>query len=153
MPGSVQNRLPQVFSYFDCTDYFEETDISGRPKGLLTCALNKKKLGAQRRMSAWDHVTLLWSYVFRQNPNVHGGYFEGYLCRQIIYRLACLGFDATVAAYGQISQGPKVFIRSKATCAAPLREVLSPCRGLRPHHVQRDRIGSWEVSRPAVRVV
>ena len=67
--------------------------------------------------------------------------------------LACLGFDATVAAYGQISQGPRVFIRSKATCAAPLREVLSPCRGLRPHHVQRDRIGSWEVSRPAVRVV
>ena len=31
-------------------------------------------------------------------------------------------------------------------CAALLREVLSPCRGLRPHHVQRDRIGSWEVS-------
>src|SRR4029078_2541099 len=39
---------------------------------------------------------------------------------------------------------PSVSIRSKATCAAPLSEVLSPCRGLRPHHVQRDRIGSWE---------
>ena len=38
------------------------------------------------------------------------------------------------------------FIRSKATCAASLCEVLSPCRGLRPHHVQRDRIGSWEIS-------
>ena len=38
------------------------------------------------------------------------------------------------------------FIRSKATCAAPLSEVLSPCRGRRPHHVQKDRIGSWEVS-------
>ena len=25
-------------------------------------------------------------------------------------------------------------------------EVLSPCRGRRPHHVQRDRIGTWEVS-------
>src|SRR6516165_506678 len=46
----------------------------------------------------------------------------------------------------QTSQGPRVFIRSKATCAAPLCEVLSPCRGLRPHHVQRDRTGSWEVS-------
>ena len=23
-PGSVQNRLPEVFSYFDCSDYFEE---------------------------------------------------------------------------------------------------------------------------------
>ena len=27
-------------------------------------------------------------------------------------------------------QGPRVSIRSKATCAAPLCEVLSPCRGL-----------------------
>src|SRR6266513_2972713 len=46
----------------------------------------------------------------------------------------------------QISQGPRVFIRSKATCAAPSCEVLTPCRGRRPHHVQRDRIGTWEVS-------
>src|SRR4029077_4378555 len=45
-----------------------------------------------------------------------------------------------------MSQGPRVFIHSKATCAAPLCEVLSPCRGLRPHHLQRDRIGTWEVS-------
>jgi hypothetical protein len=46
----------------------------------------------------------------------------------------------------QTLQGPRVFIRSKATCAAPLCEVLTPCRGLRPHHVQKDRIGTWEVS-------
>jgi hypothetical protein len=45
-----------------------------------------------------------------------------------------------------MSQGLRVFIRSKATCAAPLCEVLTPCRGLRPHHVQKDRIGSWEIS-------
>src|SRR6201981_608415 len=51
-----------------------------------------------------------------------------------------------------MSQGPRVFIRSKATCAAPLCEVLSPCRGLRPHHVQRDRTGSWEVSCLGARV-
>src|SRR6266404_1791891 len=46
----------------------------------------------------------------------------------------------------QTSQGPRVFTRSKATCAAPLCEVLTPCRGLRPHHVQKDRIGTWEIS-------
>jgi hypothetical protein len=51
-----------------------------------------------------------------------------------------------------ISQGPRVFIRSKARCAAPLCEALTPCRGLRPHHVQRDRIGTWEVSGLAVAV-
>jgi len=44
-----------------------------------------------------------------------------------------------------MSQGPRVFI-SKATCAAPFCEVLTPCRGPRPHHVQKERIGSWEIS-------
>src|SRR5262249_44903368 len=46
----------------------------------------------------------------------------------------------------QTSQGPRVFIRSKATWAAPVCEMLTPCRGLRPHHVQRDRTGTWEIS-------
>ncbi len=49
-----------------------------------------------------------------------------------------------------ISQRPRVFIRSKATCAAPSCEVLTPCRGLRPHHVQKDRIGTWDISCLAV---
>ena len=31
-------------------------------------------------------------------------------------------------------------------------EVLTPCRGQRPHHVQRDRIGTWEVSGLAIGV-
>ena len=31
-------------------------------------------------------------------------------------------------------------------CGTVICEVLSPCRGLRPHHVQKDRIGSWEIS-------
>src|SRR6266511_1212776 len=48
--------------------------------------------------------------------------------------------------------GAEVFIHSKATCAAPLCEVLTPCRGLRPHHMQKDRIGSWEVSGLAIGV-
>src|SRR3977135_3977123 len=38
-----------------------------------------------------------------------------------------------------MSRGPRVSIRSKATCAAPLGEVLTPCRGLRPHHVGSHR--------------
>ena len=51
----------------------------------------------------------------------------------------------------QIPQGPRVFLRSKATCAPPLREVLTPCRGQRPYHVLRDRIGTWEVSGQVLR--
>jgi hypothetical protein len=42
--------------------------------------------------------------------------------------------------------GAESFHSLEGTCAAPLREVLTPCRGPKPHHVQKDRIGTWEVS-------
>ena len=55
-------------------------------------------------------------------------------------RTVSLGFDKFAQAFGpNLSE-----IRRN--------EVLTPCRGLRPHHVQRDRIGTWEVSGPAVSV-
>ena len=34
----------------------------------------------------------------------------------------------------------------KAKCAAPLCEALTLHRGRRPHHVQRERAGTWETS-------
>ena len=43
-------------------------------------------------------------------------------------------------------QGPRFSPLSKAICAAPLCEALTPCRGLRPHHVQKDCVGTWETS-------
>ncbi|MGA6969313.1 MAG: hypothetical protein WBZ51_37525, partial [Xanthobacteraceae bacterium] len=127
-PKSVQNLLPEVFSYFDCTDYFERTDISGKPRGLLTFALNRKNRDAKNRMSGWDHMRLLWAYCFRQNPNVHGGYFEGNLCRQIIYRLACLGFDDTVTAY----DGLVAF--SNECKKKQIKVLLSPILMAKSHH-------------------
>src|SRR5271165_634354 len=99
---SVQNLLPEIFSYFDCTDYVDCSSASGQERGLLTFALKRKETDAKYRMSWWDHVRLLWAYIIRQKPNVHGGYFEGDLCKQIIYRLACLGFDDTLIAYNGI---------------------------------------------------
>jgi hypothetical protein len=44
------------------------------------------------------------------------------------------------------SQGPRLSLQPKATCAVPLCEEPSPCRGLRPHHVWKDRVGTWETS-------
>ena len=37
-------------------------------------------------------------------------------------------------------QGPRLSLLSKATCAVPLCEEPSPCRGLRPHHGQQQRM-------------
>jgi hypothetical protein len=119
-PQSVQSLLPEVFSYFDCTDYVDGADSSSQPRGFLTFALRKKQHDARIRMSWWDHVRLLWAYVVRQQPNVHGGYFEGILCRQIIYRLACLGFKDTVDAY----RGLDSF--SEACKSKQIRVLLSP---------------------------
>ena len=44
-----------------------------------------------------------------------------------------------------ISQGPRRSMVSKATLASSC-EALSPCRGLRPHHARKDRVGTWETS-------
>jgi hypothetical protein len=73
-------------------------------------------------------MRLLWAYCFRQNPNVHGGYFEGNLCRQIIYRLACLGFDDTVTAY----DGLVAF--SNECKKKQIKVLLSPILMSKSHH-------------------
>jgi hypothetical protein len=96
----AQPRLPGVFTYFDCTDYVE-LDAGGNKQGLLTFALCAKRTNPRAKLRWYSHLHLLYAYVFNhQKPNVHGGYFQGALSQQLIYRLACLGYDATVAAYG-----------------------------------------------------
>ena len=47
--------------------------------------------------------------------------------------------------------GAEGFHSLEGNMCGTLGEVLTPCRGQRPHHVQRDRIGTWEVSYLAVR--
>ncbi len=46
---TLQNRLPEKFSYFDCTDYIEP-DAAGHEVGLLTFALRTKRHNATARM-------------------------------------------------------------------------------------------------------
>jgi hypothetical protein len=99
-----QILLPERFTYFDCTDYTDAwTDPSGReepPRPLLTFAGWYKRDDEDARIPWYSHLRLLLAYLFTQRPNVHGGYFEGLLSQQLIYRLACLGYDETIVAYG-----------------------------------------------------
>jgi hypothetical protein len=100
----VQDRLPEVFSYFDCTDYVD-VDSEGRLRGLLTFANRTKRNDPDARMSATEHVRLLLAaFVYPKRPNIHGGYFDGSLCRQLIFRLACLGAQDTVACFKGLDQ-------------------------------------------------
>ena len=95
---TLQNRLPEKFSYFDCTDYIEP-DAEGRETGLLTFALRTKRHDAAARIPWYSHLHLLFAYLILQKPNVHGGYFYGALSEQLMFRLACLGFQGAVVAY------------------------------------------------------
>jgi hypothetical protein len=101
-PIAVQNKLPEVFTYFDCTDYIDSKEADGPATPLLTFACRTKQFDPQKGLSRPEHVGLLLKYV-RKQINVHGGYFQGELCQQLIYRLACLGFDTTIRGYGGIN--------------------------------------------------
>ncbi len=116
---TLQNKLPERFSYFDCTDYVD-TDNNGVRRPLLTFALRLKRDNPQARMSWRQHLCLLESYVRNGKPDVHAGYFEGLLSQQIIYRLASLGYHDTVVAYGGRPQ------LSDACREKQIRVLLSP---------------------------
>lgn len=99
--AAVQTQLAKRFTYFDCTDYVDREADGGAPRPLLTFALRDKQANAQAKLRWYSHMRLLLTYLFNhQRPNVHGGYFEGLLSQQLIYRLACLGYRDTIASYG-----------------------------------------------------
>lgn len=78
--------VAELFTFFDCTDYRDATDKSPKPRGILTFA--KKKLV----LNLGDYLELSVASL-RQKINVHGGYFQGKFSKQLVYRLAFLGFS------------------------------------------------------------
>ena len=92
--------LADLFTFFDCTDYkdFRLTlgangwrESSKNQTGLLTRAKEKKNL------QLWDYVELVFDSLLGRR-DVHGGYFQGAYSRQLIYRIAFLGFEGTLRA-------------------------------------------------------
>ena len=63
---TLQNKLPERFSYFDCTDYVD-TDNNGVRRPLLTFALRLKRDNPQARMSWRQHLCLLESMCGTEN--------------------------------------------------------------------------------------
>jgi fumarate reductase subunit C len=124
-PARTQVLLPTVFSYFDCTDYVDLANDGGPPRPLLTFAEWVKRTDPDAKLSWVSHLHLLFAYIAYQKPNVHGGYFEGLLSQQLIYRLACLGYQDTVTAYGSEAA------LSQACKAKQIRVLPSPLLGAR----------------------
>jgi hypothetical protein len=121
-----QAPLPKRFTYFDCTDYRDRADpakpdVANNARPLLTFAKWRKQHDAEAKLRWYSHLYLLFAYIVRhQQPNVHGGYFEGVLSQELIYRLACLGYDGTVKAYGSEA------LMGKACEQKQIRMLVSP---------------------------
>ncbi len=137
-PARQPPELPMRFSFFDCTNY------SDTPSTLSFDVANKeiyedKKAAAtlllsigrpKRQLSGWDQFNLLRQYVFKQWPDVHGGYFEAPFVRGLIYRLACIGIDDTLRQIQHEQDAPAAsdpFEALDAGCRAhQLQVLLSP---------------------------
>ena len=118
--------LPEVFTYFDCTDY-DDVDNTGVKRPLLTFAKCEKRHDPKAKLSFPAHLQLLWAYLTTPlRPNVHGGYFEGQLSQQLIYRLACLGFGGTVKAYSPTHDPHDRVALGNACKDKQIRVLLSP---------------------------
>ena len=87
--------VARAFTYFDCTDYIDGTP----PRGMVTEALNFKKNNPKAGIPLWDQLKLLILYLMGR-IDVHGGYFDGAVAQRLIYRLACLGYQQSLAAFG-----------------------------------------------------
>jgi len=122
-PGPLRRTkppLPTIFSYFDCTDYVDQDNTKDGPRGLLTFALERKRRNPAAKLRWYAHLHLLFAYLTKLKPNVHGGYFEGLFSQQLMYRLACLGFEGTIDAY----DGPDTLWQ---TCKQKqIRALVSP---------------------------
>jgi hypothetical protein len=142
-PDPTKPQLPKRFTYLDCTDYVDRYDPkSPSERPLLSFARCCKKYKADARLPWYSHLHLLFSYVVHhQKPNVHGGYFEGLLSQQLIYRLACLGYLGTIDAYGRESD------LDDACKQKQIRVLLSPL--LRKKRLQRVTIQTGAQTLPA----
>jgi hypothetical protein len=93
--GQKPAVVARAFTFFDCTEYKDGEP----PKGMLTEAVNFKRNNPMAGIPLWRQLKLLILYLLRR-VDVHGGYFEGAVAQQLMYRLACLGYDGSVSAYG-----------------------------------------------------
>ena len=87
----ICEAVTNKFTYFDCTDYVDAKD--GKKVTPVSLALKKKAL------NFWDYFRLVLADLFSPDTNTHGGYFRGDFTKDLIYKLAFLGFDGLLDSY------------------------------------------------------
>ncbi|PZV18475.1 MAG: hypothetical protein DCF22_01780 [Leptolyngbya sp.] len=83
-----EESIANLFTYFDCTDYVDVKDgTQGRPTNILSYRLDRDLVS-----NTIAYIRLLISWMSGK-IDTHGGYFNGKLTKDMIYRLAFLGFQ------------------------------------------------------------
>lgn len=154
--GESERPIAELFTIFDCTDYFEigpsNGNASGKKIGILSRALGKPSL------KFWDYVFLCIDY-FTGKIDTHGGYFysapqhpsdaskqrshpDAQFSKHLIYGLACLGFQTLLLKQGKTTANTALDERKAA-----LQVLSTDCEKhgvqvlLAPERYNRDILG------------
>ncbi len=114
---SPSASLANLFTFFDCTDYKDYSlkligsgmnERSHTTGGLLIRAYGRPHLNLR------DYVELFYDMVSGKR-NVHDGYFYGEYSRELIYRIAFLGFEGMLDAIAAeaLDQHPEQVLENK----------------------------------------
>jgi hypothetical protein len=109
-----KENIANKFTYFDCTDYKDENDVT--PVSLAT-----KKTA----LNFWNYACLCWQHFCRHKIDTHGGYFNGNFTKELIHKLAFFGFDGLLKFY---SSADPLSELDKECEKKQIQVVLSPQR-------------------------
>ena len=105
-----EKRLDQFtkkFTYFDCTDYIDFNQVTG--KMISPISLSKRK----KSLNQVDYFCILFQHLICKNIDSHGGYFSGAYTSETILRLAFLGFDGLLKSGSSKENECKASLLSK----------------------------------------
>ena len=125
-------QVAKLFTFFDCTDYFDQT-IKGNSAPKLVLNVKKWKIesdvlnfpGLRHLRELLYYIRLTFAYTFRYK-DTHGGYFDGEFIRHVMYRLAFLRFGGLLDSLTPEDQQELADIQQQiAQCK---QEYLNRCR-------------------------
>ncbi len=117
-----KEKIANLFTYFDCTDYTDQT----------TDRNSKKRRVLSLEMWRWEprslyYLRLIIAYALGIK-DTHGGYFQGELSQQLIYRLAFLGFGGFLDSLDPDSRTSALDSLSQECRQKKIQVILSPER-------------------------
>lgn len=117
-----REQIAKLFTYFDCTDYTDETiGRNSRKRRVLT-------LQKWRWEPRWIYYLRLIVAYGLGIKDTHGGYFHGQFSQQVIYRLAFLGFCGFLDSLKQENRTSALNYLSQECLQKRIQVILSPER-------------------------